>query len=129
MIWIILLIFFGYLYSSAEGWCQGRLWREKYDPVFEINVNTYHFVRWFLETGGIVGMVISAYHIEHLSVLTGLCLFVSAIVPYEGFFRMARKDTWFYAKTSLWLFKIPHISWQAEAVIFVTAFLFLALTI
>lgn len=129
MIWIVLLVFFGYLYACAEGWCQGRMCRAEYDDSFVMNWDTYHIVRWFLETGGIVGMVISAYHIAHLSVLASICLFISAISLYEGFFRIARKDTWFYSKVSLWLLKIPHIKWQYEALIFIAAFLGLIITI
>lgn len=128
MIWKILFIFFAYLYASSEGWTEGRMCKAQYDKTFKMNWNRYHFVRWFLETGGIVGMVICASRIN-LSVLAGIFLFISAIPLYEGCFRIARKDTWFYTKVSKWLFGIPHISWQAEAVVFVTTFLFLTLTI
>ena len=116
---MIIFIFFAYLYSCAEGWCQGRMCRAEYDDSFTMNWNRYHIVRWFFETGGIVGMVVFR---AQISVVVGILLFISAIPLYEGFFRIARKDTWFYTKTSKWLFGIPHIHWAYEAWIWLFAF-------
>ena len=118
---IYLFIFFAYLYACSEGWCQGRMCRAEYDDDFVMNWNTYHIVRWFFETGGIVGMVILARQIN-LSVLTGILLFISVIPPYEGCFRIARRDTWFYNKVSTWLFGIPHIKWWQELIVFIITF-------
>jgi len=115
---MIVFLIFAYLYACAEGWTEGRLWREKYDTDFEINVNKYHIVRWCVETVGIVGMIVFK---AHLSVLASILIFVNVIPLYEGFFRIARRDTWFYKKTSKWLLGIPHIHWAYEGFIwFVT---------
>lgn len=113
---MILFLLFACLYVCAEGWTEGRMCRAEYDDSFLMNWNRYHIVRWFLETGGIVGMVVFK---AQMSVLTSILIFISAIPLYEGFFRIARKDTWFYNKTSKWLLGIPHIKWWQELIIFV----------
>ena len=132
MIRKFLLIIFAYLYSIGCGWCEGRLWRCEYDDDFTISTKRYHIMRWFVETLGIFGMVTVMYFIGKfysINILACLFLFISTLPIYEGFFRIARKDTWFYSKVSKWLMGIPHIKWYYEAIIFVISFTLLIWTI